>query len=139
MMQSPGEVYLEGFVELAARNGLKTIALINEDSPFPHAVVKGASELAKRRGLQVVFAEAYPEGTTDFSAILTRVRATTPEAFGTATYFDDAAAITRQMKQLNVNPKMYAATVGVAQPNSTRCSDGPRSSSTDPRNGSLSW
>jgi len=116
MVYSPGEVYLEGFVELVARNGLKTIALINEDSIFPHAVVKGASELAKKRGLQVVLAEAYPKGTTDFSAILTRVRATTPDAFGAATYFDDAVAVTRQMKELNLNPKMYAATIGVGQP-----------------------
>jgi branched-chain amino acid transport system substrate-binding protein len=116
MVYSPGEVYLEGFVELVARNGLKSIALINEDSIFPHAVVKGALELAKKRGLQVVFAEAYPKGTTDFSAILTRVRATTPDAFGAATYFDDAVAVTRQMKELNLNPKMYAATIGVGQP-----------------------
>ncbi len=116
MVYSPGEVYLEGFVELVARNGLKTIALINEDSIFPHAVVKGASELAKKRGLQVVFAEHYPKGTTDFSAILTRVRATTPDALGAATYFDDAVAITRQMKELNLNPRMYAATIGVGQP-----------------------
>ncbi len=116
MVYSPGEVYLEGFVELVARNGLKTIALIYEDTIFPHAVVKGVSELAKKRGLQVVFAEAYPRGTTDFSAILTRVRATTPDAFGAVTYFDDAVAVTRQMKELNLNPKMYAATIGVGQP-----------------------
>ena len=116
MVYSPGEVYLEGFVELVARNGLKTIALINEDSIFPHAVVKGVSELAKKRGLQVVFAEAYPKGTTDFAAILTRVRATAPDALGAATYFDDAVAITRQMKELNLNPRMYAATIGPGQP-----------------------
>ena len=116
MVYSPGEEYLEGFVELVARNGLKTIALIGEDSIFPHTVVKGASELAMKRGLQVVFAEAYPKGTTDFSAILTRVRATTPDALGAATYFDDAVAVTRQMKELNLNPRMYAATIGVGQP-----------------------
>ena len=116
MVFSPGEVYLEGFVELVARNGLKTIALIYEDTIFPLAVVKGVSELAKKRGLQVVFAEAYPKGTTDFSAILTRARATTPDAFGAVTYFDDSVAITRQTKELNLNPKMYAVTVGVGQP-----------------------
>jgi branched-chain amino acid transport system substrate-binding protein len=77
---------------------------------------KGVSELAKKRGLQVVFAEAYPKGTTDFAAILTRVRATAPDALGAATYFDDAVAITRQMKELNLNPRMYAATIGPGQP-----------------------
>jgi branched-chain amino acid transport system substrate-binding protein len=78
--------------------------------------VKGASELARKRGLQVVFTGAYPRETTDFSAILTRVRTTSPEALGAATFFEDAVAITRQMKELNLNPRMYAATVGVGQP-----------------------
>jgi branched-chain amino acid transport system substrate-binding protein len=116
MVQSPAEVYLEGFLELVARNGLKTIALIGEDSLFHRSVVKGASELAKKRGLRVVFTEAYPLGTTDFSAILTKVRAATPDALGAGTLFEDAVAITRQMKQLGVNPKMYAAGSGVALP-----------------------
>jgi branched-chain amino acid transport system substrate-binding protein len=116
MVFSPGEVYLEGFVELVARNGLKTIALIGEDSIFPHAVVKGASELAKKRGLQVVFVEHYPKGTRDFSAILRRVGAKAPDALGAASYFDDALAITRQMRELNLNVRIYAATIGPGQP-----------------------
>ena len=116
MVHSLAEVYLEGFVELAARYGLKTIALLGEDSIFPRAAVKGAEELAKKRGLQVVFAEIYPRGNTDFSGILTRVRATAPDAFGAAAFFEDSVAITRQTKELNLNPKMFAVTVGAAQP-----------------------
>ena len=66
MVYLPGEVYLEGFVELVARSGLKTIALINEDSIFPRAVVKGASDLAKKRGLQVVLRRGLPQGDHRF-------------------------------------------------------------------------
>jgi branched-chain amino acid transport system substrate-binding protein len=113
---SPAEVYLEGFVELVARSGLKTLALIGEDSRFPQAAVKGAADLARKRGLQVVFTETYPRGTTAFSAILSRVRAAGPDALGAATFFEDAVAITRQMKELNLNPRMFAATVGPGQP-----------------------
>jgi branched-chain amino acid transport system substrate-binding protein len=116
MVFTPGDLYLDGFVELVTRHGLKTIALIGEDSLFPQAAVKGAAELARKRGLEVVFAGAYPRGTSDFSAILTKVRAATPDALGAATYFEDAVAITRRMKELDLNPRMYAATVGVGQP-----------------------
>ncbi len=112
MVTSPAEVYLEGLIDVATRNGLKTMALINEDTLFPKATVQGTIELAKKKGLRVVFVEAYPKGNTDFSAILTKVRAANPDVFGAATYFDDAVAITRQMKELNVNPKMYGVTVG---------------------------
>jgi len=112
MVQSPAEVYLEGLIDLAARRGLKTVAIINEDTLFPKATVQGTIELAKQKGLQVVFVEAYPKGNTDFSAIMTKIRAANPDVLGAATYFDDAVAITRQMKELNVNPKMYGVTVG---------------------------
>jgi branched-chain amino acid transport system substrate-binding protein len=112
MVQSPAEVYLEGLIDAAAKKGLKTVALINEDTLFPKATVQGTIELAKKKGLQVVFVEAYPKGNTDFSAILTKLRAANPDVLGAATYFDDAVAITRQMRELNFNPKMYGVTVG---------------------------
>jgi branched-chain amino acid transport system substrate-binding protein len=112
MVQSPAEVYLEGLIDVAAKNGLKTVALINEDTLFPKASVQGTIEIAKKKGLQVVFSEAYPKGNTDFSALLTKLRAANPDVLGAATYFDDAVAITRQMKELNVNPKLYGVTVG---------------------------
>jgi len=116
MADSPAEVNLEGLIDLAAQNRLKTIGLIGEDTLFPKAVVKGAIELAKKKGLHVVFVEVYPKGSTDFSAILAKVRAANPDVLGGATYFDDAVVITRQMKALNVNPKMYGLTVGVVLP-----------------------
>jgi branched-chain amino acid transport system substrate-binding protein len=112
MVQSPAEVYLEGLIDLAAQKGLKTVAIINEDTLFPKATVQGTIELAKQKGLEVVFVEAYPKGNTDFSAILIKVRATNADVLGAATYFDDAVAITRQMRELDVNPKMYGVTVG---------------------------
>jgi branched-chain amino acid transport system substrate-binding protein len=112
MVQSPAEVYLEGLIDMAAKRGLKTVAIINEDTLFPKATVEGTKELAKQKGLQVVFVEAYPKGHTDFSAILTKVRTASPDVLAAATYFDDAVAITRQMKELNVNPKMFGVTVG---------------------------
>ena len=70
----PGEVRFEGLIDLAAKKALKTVAIINEDSLFPKAVAQGAMELAKKKGLQLVFTEAYPQWTTDFSAVLRRQR-----------------------------------------------------------------
>jgi branched-chain amino acid transport system substrate-binding protein len=112
MVISPAEVYLEGLVDIAAKRGLKTIAIINEDTLFPKTSAQGTAELAKKAGLQVVFTEAYPKGNQDFSALLTKLRALNPDVVAAATYFDDAVAIARQMKELNVNPKMFGVTVG---------------------------
>jgi branched-chain amino acid transport system substrate-binding protein len=112
MVISPAEGYLEGLVDMAAKRGLKTIAVVNEDTLFSKAAAAGAVELAKKKSLQVVFTEAYPKGNTDFSALLTKVKAANPDVLAAATYFDDAVALTRQMKELNVSPKMYGVTVG---------------------------
>ena len=113
-MNPPGELQQEGLIDLAAKKGLKTVALLNVDILFGRAVIQGAVELAKKKGLQVVFVDTYPQGTTDFSTILTKVRAANPDVLGGATFgFEDAVAITRQMKALNVNPRMVGLTVGV--------------------------
>ena len=112
MLISPAEVYLEGLIDLAAKLGLKTIAVIHEDTLFPKAIAQGALELAKKRGLQAVLVEAYPRKTTDFSPILAKVKAANPDVVAAATYFDDSVAITRQMRDLDVNPKMHGVTVG---------------------------
>jgi branched-chain amino acid transport system substrate-binding protein len=101
---------------MAAKKGLKTVALINPDNLFGRAMTQGAIELAKKKGLQVVMVDAYPDGSTDFSAILTKVQAANPDVLGVATRFDDAVAIIRQMKVLNVNPKMVGMTAGVDLP-----------------------
>jgi len=112
MLPAAAEIYLEGLLDLAAKRGLKTVAFLHEDTIFPKATVQGTIDLAEQKGLQVVFVEAYPKGTTDFSMLLTKVRAANPDVLGAPTYFDDAVAITRQMKAVNVNPKMYGVTVG---------------------------
>ncbi len=112
MIISPAEVYLEGLVDIAAKRGLKTIAVVNEDTLFSKAAASGTVDLAKKKGMQVVFQEAYPKGNTDFSALLTKIKAANPDVIAAGTYFDDAVALTRQMKELNVNPKMFGVTVG---------------------------
>ncbi len=115
-MNPPAEVHLEGLIDLAAKKGLKTVALVNGDELYLRTTAQATIELAKKKGLQVAFVDAYPEGTTDFSAILTKVRAANPDVLGGATRFEDAVAITRQMKALNVNPRMTGLTSGVDLP-----------------------
>ena len=83
----------------------QTTAIVNEDTLFTKTTSDATAELAKKHGPQVLFKEAYPKGNRDFSAILTKVKAANPDVFAAATYFDDAVAITRQMKELDVTPR----------------------------------
>jgi branched-chain amino acid transport system substrate-binding protein len=112
MLLSPANVYLEGLIDIAAKGGLKTVAVLYEDTLFPKAIALGVIELAKNRGMQAVVVEAYPKQTKDFLPILNKIKAANADVVAAATYFEDAVAITRQMKTAGVNPKMHAVTVG---------------------------
>jgi branched-chain amino acid transport system substrate-binding protein len=112
MVLSPLEAATAGTIDLAARNGLKTIALINVETLPARAVINGAIELAKKKGLEVVLHETYPPGTTDFSAILNKVKAAKPDVLVVNYVPAEVIAMTRQMMELDVNVKMYNATPG---------------------------
>lgn len=112
MVLSPLEGATEGTIDLAARNGLKTIAVINVDTLPAKAVAKGALDLAKKKGLQVVLHETYPPGTTDFSAVLNKVKEAKPDLLVMNYIPAEVIAMTRQMKELDVNVKMLSATPG---------------------------
>ncbi len=110
MLISPSEGISEGVVDLAAGNGLKTLAVINQDGPVAKAQAKGTSELAKRKGLELVFSETYPNGTDDFSGILNKVKAAEPDLLVAASVrVEDLAAITQQMKELGLNVRMLSS------------------------------
>jgi branched-chain amino acid transport system substrate-binding protein len=114
MIPSPAERYLEGLIDMAARRGLKTVAVIHEDTLLQKSIAQGTLELTKKRGLQVVLAESYPKGTTDFGGILGKVKTANPDVLAAATY--DAVTITRHLKELGINPKMFGMTVAAALP-----------------------
>src|SRR5207248_10559737 len=43
MVISPAEVYLEGLIDTAAKRGLKTVAVVNEDTLFSKAAARAPS------------------------------------------------------------------------------------------------
>lgn len=112
----PSKDYLRGGVDIAAKNGWKRIAIIGADTLFPKAAADGATRYAKKRGLKVVLRQDYPKAQTDFRPLLLRVRALRADVLLAATYFPDAVAITRQLKELNINLKFFAGTVGPGLP-----------------------
>jgi branched-chain amino acid transport system substrate-binding protein len=102
------EALPEGVLDLAARHGLKSLAVITEDIIGGKAGAKGARELAKKKGLALVFSETYPKRTADFSGLMNQVKAAKPDVLYLAvTALDDLVAITRQMRELDVNVKMF--------------------------------
>jgi branched-chain amino acid transport system substrate-binding protein len=110
MVLAPVDSAAMGVVDIAAHNGLRTVAIINQDALLPKAVAKGTNEIAKSKGLEVVFFETYPNGTADFSGILNKIKTAKPDVLITASVrLDDLVTITRQMREGDLNAKMSAS------------------------------
>ena len=58
MLASRAEVFFGGLIDMAARRGLRTVALTHEDTLATKAMAQGAVEPAKKRGLSVLLVEA---------------------------------------------------------------------------------
>jgi branched-chain amino acid transport system substrate-binding protein len=111
------EDYQKGAVHLAKQIGVKRLAVIGQDSLFPRTAGKGAKDWAKKLGIEVVLDENYPPKQTDFTALLQKIKASGAEAVISNSYFADSSAQLRQMRELNIDFKMYSSTVGPGLPN----------------------
>jgi branched-chain amino acid transport system substrate-binding protein len=116
MVLPPAEQFLGGLIDIASRNGLKNVAIIEEDALFPKAAGKGAVELAKQKGMNVVLHETYPKGTKDFSTILAKVKEGKADVLGmAASSLGDQIVVGRQLKEQNVDLKMFGIGQAVAE------------------------
>jgi branched-chain amino acid transport system substrate-binding protein len=111
------EDYQKGAVHLAKRIGVKRAAIIGEDSLFPRTSGKGAKQWCQKLGIQVVVEENYPLKQTDFTALLQKIKASGAEAIFSNSYFADSVAQLRQLREQNINLKLFASTVGPGLPN----------------------
>ena len=113
---SIAETYFHGVIELAVKQGYKTIAVVNEDTVFPNATAAGTADYAKSKGMTVVLQEKYPARITDVSSLLTKVKSASPDVLVGGSYEPDSILITRQAKDLDLAPKLMAFSVGAATP-----------------------
>jgi branched-chain amino acid transport system substrate-binding protein len=111
------EDYQKGAMHLAKQIGVQKVAIIGEDSLFPRQAGIGAKRWADKLGIQVVLQENYPQKQTDFTALLQKIRAVGADAVISNSYFADSAAQLRQMRELNLNFKLYSSTIGPSLPN----------------------
>ena len=69
-------------------------ALLAADQEFAQNLAKTAREVAGKRNLPVVFDQAYPPNTVEFSSIMRALKATKPDIVYVASYPPDSVGIT---------------------------------------------
>ncbi len=95
-------------VKLIDSVGIKKIAFMYLDEPFPAGMAKGAAKLAKDLGMEVTMLEKFAKGTKDFSIMFQKARATGDEALYPVGYEGDQMAMARQLREMNIDfPLVY--------------------------------
>lgn len=96
--------------------GIKKVAIVYVDEPFPAGLAKHAKRLAEKKGIEVTTYEKYSAGTKDFTILLQKVRMSKADAFYASAYMDDQKIMIRQMKEANLMfPYVYMVYSGMPQ------------------------
>jgi branched-chain amino acid transport system substrate-binding protein len=85
----------------------KTIAILNENTDFGVSGGKSAKAIAEKRGLKVVFEEAYSQGSPDYRSTLVKVKGTNPDLVFMVSYVADAILLMRQSREIGLTPKAF--------------------------------
>jgi branched-chain amino acid transport system substrate-binding protein len=94
--------WFDGFFQAGDKLGAKTIAFLAADQEFAQNLGNGARELAKQRGLKIVYEQNYPPNTVDFSSMIRAVRNAKPDLVFVASYPNDSVAIVRAVNEIGV-------------------------------------
>ena len=106
--------YQKGALQLAGQIGINRIAIVTRTERFARTATTGALDWAERLRLKVVLLERYPQDQTDFTGLLKRIEASGADAIIAITRLRDSVALMRQLRELNINVNMFAATIGPA-------------------------
>lgn len=115
---SPANKYLTGVIDMAATLSPKpkTLAMLSADDNFSLEVAKAVVEYAPTKGINVVFNQKYPNGSTDVSGVLSQAKAQNPDILMNSGHLAEAIAINKAAKDLKLNAKIAAYSVGPSTP-----------------------
>jgi len=98
----PADAWAAAFLDLGQKAGGKTVALLTADQEFAQNLAKTAREVATRRNMPIVFDQAYPPNTVEFSSIIRALKATKPDIVYVASYPPDSAGILRAVNEIGI-------------------------------------
>jgi branched-chain amino acid transport system substrate-binding protein len=98
----PADAWASAFLDLGQKTGGKTVALLTADQEFAQNLAKTAREVATSRNMPIVFDQAYPPNTVEFSSIIRALKATKPDIVYVASYPPDSAGILRAVNEIGI-------------------------------------
>ncbi len=115
---SPANKYLTGVIDMAATLTPKptTIAMLAANDNFSLEVGKAVEDYASSKGMTVVFTKSYPAAAPDVSGLISQAKAANPDIVMNSGHLAESIAINKAAKQLGLNAKIFAYSVGPSTP-----------------------
>ena len=113
---APAGRYFIGLLDLMARNGLESVAILHETTSFNVHAAKGAQDWAKRFGLKICLKKGYESGKAELPGLLKEARDVGPDGIILCAYPADCFELLRLMKEAKYRPKVLGFTIAPALP-----------------------
>lgn len=108
-VNNQSSVYLQSLIkQLKELPQIKTAVVLTGNDAFGKSVYKDARALLPKAGIKVLSQDTYDKGLTDFRPLLNRFKSKNPDVVILASYEQDAVALTKQVKEIGLKPKVIA-------------------------------
>ncbi|GAA5533021.1 ABC transporter substrate-binding protein [Deinococcus aluminii] len=108
-VNNQSSVYTRSLIDqLRKLGGMKTAVILTSNDAFGKSVLNDAASLLPRAGFTVLAQDTYDKGLTDFRPLLNRYRSQNPDVVILASYEEDAVALSKQVKEVGLSPKVIA-------------------------------
>ncbi len=111
---SVGARAIDMIVEMAEHyeTPIENIAIVYENTLWGQTGAEAARKHAPEMGFTVVYDEAYSQGSSDLSPVVTKLKAANPDVVVLASYLNDAILMANTLHELDFNAKGYVALGG---------------------------
>src|SRR5256712_10875018 len=115
---SPANKYLTDVIDMAATLTPQptTIAMLTANDNFSVEVAKAVEDYAPTKGMQVVFTKQYPAAAPDVTGLISQAKQKNPDIVMNSGHLAESIAINKAAKQLGLDAKIFAYSVGPSTP-----------------------
>lgn len=92
----------------------ETAAYVSIDDPFALPVIESMQEQLEAAGIETVYTEVYPEGTTNLQTQAASIASAEPDLLAQGSVFEDGISMTKSMVQIGYNPEFMFQTTAPA-------------------------
>src|SRR6185436_7285842 len=115
-LYAPPESYVDHVLAFAKAKGLRRVALVYAKSGVAREVADGVKTRLADLGMHLVLEQDYDKDTSDFSAVIGKLKTRRPDVLIAASYTAEAVAFQRQAKENKFSAKIMALVPGGSSP-----------------------